>query len=249
MDLIIQWLKSIFGTAANLSVFISALAVFVAAISTTVAIIGNCRSQKHYKDSIQPQLSMKLVDYNNKLFLCIKNTGKTPATNITIKPFSIKNNGDLKLETGKLFDTTFELYPEEAVQDKIAFLGSNILYSAFPQITVEVSYNAGNNKRKTSYLRTITYHPAYDKKVSAEVKMDTSNIESSLKCISRANLRTANYLDGHQIAPFDEINLLAGKSLENDLKNTFGQAKSPVVSREDSINKTHRKGENQNANA
>lgn len=249
MDVMIQFLKSIFGSAANLSAFISALAVLVAAVSATVAIIGNRRSQKHYKQSILPQLSMKLIEYDYQLFLYIKNTGKTAATNITIKPISIKNNGDRKLNAGKLFETSFELYPEEAVQDKVAYLGSNISYSAFPQITVEVTYNTYDTKRETSYSRTITYLQAYTGKISADVKLDTENIESSLKCISRATLRTANYLDGCQIAPFDEINLLAGKSLENDLKNTFGQAKSPVVSREESINKTHRKGENQNANA
>ena len=77
MDFIIQWLKSVFGSSANLSAFISALAVLVAAISTTVAIIGNRRSQKHYKQSILPQLSMKLIEYDYQLFLYIKNTGKT----------------------------------------------------------------------------------------------------------------------------------------------------------------------------
>lgn len=249
MDFIIQWLKSVFGTSANLSVFISALAVLVAAVSATVAIIGNRRSQKHYKQSILPQLSMKLIEYDYKLFLYIKNTGKTAATNITIKPISIKNNGDRELETGKLFETSFELYPEEAVQDTVAFFGSNIMYSAFPQITVEVNYNTSDSKRETSYSRTITFFPSYTTKISADVKMKTDNIESSLKCISRATLRTANYLDGCQIAPFDEINLLAGKSLENDLQNTFGQSNSTVVSHEESINKPHRKGESQNADA
>ena len=249
MDVMIQFLKSLFGSAANLSAFISALAVIVAAVSTTVAIIGNRRSQKHYKQSILPQLSMKLIEYDYKLFLYIKNTGKTAATNITIKPITIENNGDRELETGKLFETSFELYPEEAVQDKVAILGSNISYSAFPQITVEVTYNTYDTKRETSYSRTITYLQAYTGKISADVKLDTENIESSLRCISRATLRTANYLDGCQIAPFDEINLLAGKSLENDLQNTFGQSNSTVVSHEESINKPHRKGESQNADA
>ena len=249
MDVMIQFLKSLFGSAANLSAFISALAVIVAAVSTTVAIIGNRRSQKHYKQSILPQLSMKLIEYDYKLFLYIKNTGKTAATNITIKPITIENNGDRELETGKLFETSFELYPEEAVQDTVAYLGSNIMYSAFPQLSVEVTYNTSVSKRETSYLRTITYLPAYTGKISADVKLDTSNIESSLKCISRATLRTANYLDGHQIAPFDEINLLAGKSLENDLQNTFGKPNSPVVSHEESINKPQREGESQNADA
>ena len=249
MDVMIQFLKSIFGSAANLSAFISALAVIVAAVSTTVAIIGNRRSQKHYKQSILPQLSMKLIEYDYKLFLYIKNTGKTAATNITIKPISIKNNGDRELETGKLFETSFELYPEEAVQDKVAILGSNISYSAFPQITVEVTYNTYDTKRETSYSRTITYLQAYTGKISADVKLDTENIESSLKCISRATLRTANYLDGCQIEPIDEVNILANKSLENDLHKTLGQAISPIVSREDAIKNSFSKGADENADA
>lgn len=249
MDFIIQWLKSVFGTSANLSVFISALAVLVAAVSATVAIIGNRRSQKHYKQSILPQLSMKLIEYDYKLFLYIKNTGKTAATNITIKPISIKNNGDRELETGKLFETSFELYPEEAVQDTVAFFGSNIMYSAFPQITVEVNYNTSDSKRETSYSRTITFFPSYTTKISADVKMKTDNIESSLRCISRATLRTANYLDGCQIEPIDEVNILANKSLENDLHKTLGQAISPIVSREDAIKNSFSKGADENADA
>ena len=249
MDVMIQFLKSLFGSAANLSAFISALAVIVAAVSTTVAIIGNRRSQKHYKQSILPQLSMKLIEYDYKLFLYIKNTGKTAATNITIKPISIKNNGDRELEKGKLFETSFELYPEEAVQDKVAILGSNISYSAFPQITVEVNYNTSDSKRETSYSRTITFFPSYTTKISADVKMKTDNIESSLRCISRATLRTANYLDGCQIEPIDEVNILANKSLENDLHKTLGQAISPIVSREDAIKNSFSKGADENADA
>lgn len=247
MDQIIHFLKSIFGSATNLSVFISAMAVLVAAISATVAIVGNHRSQKHYKESIRPQLTMKLVDYDYELYLFVKNTGKTAVKNISITPETIENNGKDEMHLGGLFKSTFELYPEEIVQSEIAYLGSNISFSAFPKITIGVSYTEGDKKKIISYKRTVTYHPAYDNKVSAEVKMDTDNIERSLGCISRAAVRTANYLDGHQIAPFDNINLLAGKSLENDLHKTLGQVESPVVSREESIKKTFRKGAENNA--
>lgn len=249
MDQLIQWLKSVFGSAANLSAFISALAVSVAVISALVAIIGNRRNQKHYKDSIRPQLSMKLVDYDYMLYLFVKNTGKTAAKNIRIVPTSIENNGSDEMHLGGLFKSSFELYPEETVQSQIADLGSNIAFSAFPKVTLDVSYTEGNQKKTISFTRTVSYHPAYDNKVSAEVKMDTNRIERSLGCISRAAVRTANYLDGHQIAPFDDINLLAGKSLENDLHKTLGQVESPVISREESIKKTFRKGAENNADA
>lgn len=79
--------------------------------------------------------------------------------------------------------------------------------------------------------------------------MDTSSIESSLKCISRASLRTANYLDGCKVTTFVELDLLPGKSLENDLSKTIGQAESPVVSREDLMKKSFGKGADHNADA
>lgn len=37
--------------------------------------------------------------------------------------------------------------------------------------------------------------------------------------MARANLRTANYLDGCQVVPYDELNILAHKSLHDDLKS------------------------------
>ena len=235
MDTIIHFLKSIFGSATNLSVFIAGIATFIAAVSAMVAIIGNHRNQKHYKDSILPQLSMKLVEYDYQLFLYIKNTGKSAAKDIRIIPTSIDCNGDRGLEAGKLFDSPFELYPEESVQDVVALSGSNIAYTAFPKVTIDVSYSIGNSKRKIAYSRTITYHTAYSSKISADVNIDTDKIVQHLGCISRAVLRTANYLDGRQVAPFDKINVMADKSLEGDLQKTLGQAVSPTVSREETI--------------
>ena len=51
MDFIIQWLKSIFGTSANLSAFISALAVLVAAISSC----SNIYNSSDYRKSQKPK--------------------------------------------------------------------------------------------------------------------------------------------------------------------------------------------------
>lgn len=235
MDTIIQIMKSIFGSATNMSVFISGIATLIAAISAMVAIIGNRRNQKHYHHSILPQLSMKLVEYDYQLFLYIKNTGKTPAKDIRVIPRFIECNGDRGLEAGKLFDSPFELYPEEAVQDVVAYFGSNIAYTAFPKVTIDVSYSVGNSKREIAYSRTITYYTAYNSKISADVNIDTDKIEQNLGCISRAVLRTANYLDGRQVAPFDSINVTTNKSLEGDLQKTLGQAVSLTVSREEAI--------------
>ena len=55
--------------------------------------------------------------------------------------------------------------------------------------------------------------------------------------MAKANLRTANYLDGCQVAPFDELNILAHKSLHDDLQSVKqGEENvSTVMKREDVI--------------
>ena len=234
-DLIIN----IFGSTNNLAVFISALSALIAALSTVIAFVSNRRSQKHYKESIKPQLSMKLVDYNDLLFLQVKNTGKTVAREIGITPLEINNNGDndYVLNTNGLFSTKFELYPEEIVQSEVGISFQTTVKSAFPQLALLVEYSIAGVKKKVKYSRTVTFAPAYDTKVIADINVDKREIEQSLKSISRASVRTANYLDGCQVAEFDELSILAGKTLRNDLKNAMGKDEDPVMTREETLDK------------
>lgn len=54
--------------------------------------------------------------------------------------------------------------------------------------------------------------------------------------MAKANLRTANYLNGCQVAPFDELNILAHKSLHDDLQSVKqGENVSTVMKREEVI--------------
>ena len=93
-----------------------------------------------------------------------------------------------------------------------------------------------------NYTRTITYAPAYNSKILADVNLDTHNIESSLRHISRASVRTANYLDGHQVAEFDELDILSGKSFENDLRAAFNKEPMKKFNREETIEKVVKNG-------
>lgn len=209
-----------FDTPEKVSVLISAIAALIAAISTVAAIWSNIMNSKRYRKSMEPQLSMELVNFSNVLYLQIKNTGKTVATEICLTPQKLSNNGDNgdKVNQDGLFATNFELYPEELVQTEIAFCYDTVCSQAFPQLTLLVSYKQLGVKKPVKYTRTITYAPAYNSKILADVNLDTRNIESSLRHISRASVRTANYLDGHQVAEFDELDILSEKSLENDLR-------------------------------
>ena len=230
MEELKEWL---FESTQNIALLVSAISVLIAAISTLIAFVSNRRSQKQYKESIKPQLSMKLVDYNGFLFLQVKNTGKTVARNIDITPLEIRNNGDNdhKPNTDGLFSMRFELYPEEAVQSEVGTCYKTICDSPFPQLSISVKYSIDGTKKEMQYTRTVTYAPAYDNKVIADINIDKTEIERTLKSISRASIRTANYLDGRQVAEFDELNILAGQTLRNDLKNAMEKAEDPVTAR------------------
>ena len=229
-------------TTNNLAVVISAISALIAALSTVAAFRSNHQNKKQYLESIQPQLSMSLVEFNSQLYLRIKNTGKTAAKNVVLSIKTIKNNGYAdKLDLDLLFSSSFELYPEETVQGKVSVYGRDISHTSFPSVEIDVSYKCDVDNRKYQYARTVTFLSAYTEKVSADVNFDTGKIEDSLRCISRAAVRTANYLDGHQIGSFDELDILAGKSLENDLHKTLGQVEKPVMTRIETIKKALKK--------
>ena len=233
-----------FDTPDKISVLISAIAALIAAISTVAAIWANIMNRKQYRKSIEPQLSMELVNFNDVLYLQIKNTGKTVAADICLTPQTLINNGDNgnEINQGGLFITKFELYPEELVQTEVAFCYDTICSRAFPQLTLLVSYKQSGVKKAVNYKRTVTYAPAYNSKILADVNLDTHNIESSLRHISRASVRTANYLDGHQVAEFDELDFISGKSLENDLRAALNIEPAKIFNREETIEKVFKNG-------
>ena len=220
----------------ELSLMIAVISVFIAAITAVAAFMANHQNKKQYKESVQPQLSMSLVEFNSFLYLRVKNTGKSAARNIEIRINGIRNNGSSdKLFLDDLFNGEFELYPEETVQGEVAICGRNIAETVFPQVEISVSYRADGSKKKTTYNRTVTYLSAYTEKIAADVNVDMRQAEDSLKSIARSTIRTANYLDGRQVAPFDELNILAGRSLRTDLLDVLHKEPETVLTRSETI--------------
>ena len=57
--------------------------------------------------------------------------------------------------------------------------------------------------------------------------------------IARANTRIANYLDGHQVLTSDEFDLLADRSLRNDLADAMKtKQETHIFNRNETIKKT-----------
>ena len=109
----------------ELSLAVAAISAFIAAISAIAAFVANHQNKKQYKESVQPQLSMSLVEFNSFLYLRVKNTGKSAARNIEIRVNGVRNNGSSdKLFLDDLFNGEFELYPEETAQGKVAICHS-----------------------------------------------------------------------------------------------------------------------------
>lgn len=202
----------------GISILIASISALISAIAVGVALYFNCKTQSQHKKGLEPQLSMRVDKYDGMLYLLIQNTGRTAALNIKINVNSIEDNGSQGLNLDTLLSQPFELYPNETIQAMVAISGENMVTGAlYPKITVDVSYYIYGGKKEVQYTRTVTFSKIYDTKVFADVNIDLRDVESSLKATARAAVRTANYLDGVQVTVSDELNILAGKSIKNDM--------------------------------
>lgn len=236
--LVARWSPGdLMGYVAGFEAFIGTVAL------GALSLWQNRQIHNQHIESLEPILSMKLISINGILYLMIENTGESGAKNIRITIERIENNGQCDLLPDPLFNNSFELYPHETVQGKVAINGQSVVTETFPKLFVHISYIRSDINKKREYDRTVIFYNGYSQKIIADVNMDNRQIASDVDCIARAVVRVANYLDGHQITKFDELNILSGRTFQNDLASAMGAAnKTPVVSREQTIrNDTKRK--------
>lgn len=221
-----------FWNADNTAIVISAFALcatIIFEIITKVQII---------KDN-EPQLCFDLMNYNGLLFLDIKNSGRTKANNIRITIKNIYNNGNNKeLENEFIFLNPFELNSDEHTQGFVALNGENLITHTFPYVDIEVSYEKHSFRKKVKYNRKVFYNPHNENKNLSDIERNIQGLNTEIDKLRNPVLRLANYFDGHQIAPFDKVNLLANRSLQNDLYDAVVKKKRiDNISREDTIKK------------
>ena len=231
--LVARWSPGdLMGYVAGFEAFIGTVAL------GALSLWQNQQIHNQHIESLEPVLSMKLISINGILHLMIENTGESGAKDIQITIEHIENNGQCDLLIDPLFNNNFELYPHETVQGRVAISGENIVTETFPKLFVHISYLLSDINKKREYDRTVIFDNGYSQKIIADVNIDNRQITSDVDCIARAVVRVANYLDGHQVAKFDELNILAGRSLQNDLASAIGAAdRTPIVSREQTIRK------------
>lgn len=231
-------------------ILVEGFSVIASVAAVVVALFLSLRTQRQYTKSLEPQLSMRLEKYDLKLYLTVRNTGRTAAQDLRINIKSIKNNGAEGIANNNILSQSCELYPDETIQAMVAVSGENMSTGTlYPKLTIDVSYLIYRTIIRKNYARTITFSKVYDSKIYADVNMDLKNAESSLKATARAAVRTANYLDGNQVLVFDELNILAGKSLQNDMCSALASAEKETIKDrkstiEDSIANLIKGGEN-----
>ena len=225
-----QWLQADWDSGDVLA-YIAGFEAFLGTVTLgALSLWQNEKMHQEHIESLEPCLSMRLISIGHMLNLVIENTGATEAKEISISLLSITNNGcHTDIETDLTFFPSFELYPKETIQREIAISGADITHNIFPQVKIRVSYVRPDIGRKKEFERSVTYNAGYDKKIVADVNYDNRVMESDIDKIARSNVRIANYLDGHQVCKFDELDILAGKSLRNDLVEAISTKKKAQV--------------------
>lgn len=212
----IIWLQSEWSAGDVLS-YIAGFEAFLGTVALGfLALWQNHTIQEQHIESQEPLLSMNLIEENSILYLVVENTGGVEAKDIKLNILELCNNGERnELWLDGLFKTVFELYPKEKVKGRIALSGANIATEIFPQIKLNISYIRPDLNRKKEYERTVVYNGKSS--CITNTNMESKSIASDLDRIARANVRIANYLDGCQVIKYDQLDILANRSLKNDL--------------------------------
>lgn len=213
-DLGFPWLVAKWSPG-ELIAYIAGFEAFAGAVILgLLALWQNYQFEAQRIEGLEPILSMRLTSINHFLILIIENTGKTMAQNVNIHVKQITDNDSSELHLSKLFESSFELYPNETVRGVVAIDGASICTATFPQIELEVRYFRPDIKKERIYNRTVVF----DNNRTDENDSDALiQICDRIDTIARAQVRMANYLDGCTVAPFDKLNIIARKKLKDDL--------------------------------
>lgn len=203
------------------------IAVVISGISLLIVIINQF---KMIKDK-EPQLSFNLRSINVFLYLRVRNSGLTKAKNIRITIIKIYNNGDSGIQEDQIFQIPFELAAQEEVQGMIGLLNESISNHPFPYVDIKVCYDKPHFIKRVKYERQVFYYASVEEKLSVDTGLDLRSIDHNINNIHKSTLRLANYFDGNEIAPFDELNIVSGNHFQKDLKNVKEGKNSTVKSR------------------
>lgn len=214
---------------------IALISAIISGISLLITIVFNIINQHKIIKDNEPQLSFSLKNYNGFLFLLVHNKGKTKAKNIRISIDKIHNNGERSIQEDYIFNIPFELAADERVQGMVAIYGENISNHVFPYLDIKVSYEKPHFIKKVNYDRQVFFTAATESKISVDTKLDFKTIDRNINNIHKSLLRLANYFDGCEIAPFDDLNIISENHFQPDLTDALHSKKHQPSTRKNCI--------------
>lgn len=243
IDISFEWLQSKWS-AGDVLTYVAGFEAFIGTVSLGfLSLYQNHQIQVQHMESKEPLLSMSLIDENSVLYLIVENTGGVEAVDIHINITEIRGNGyNNTLNLDDLFNKTFQLFPKEMVKGAVAISGNTISEPFFPQVILNVSYIRPDLNRKKEYQRTVTYNKLSRQDFIIDAKTDIQKVAGDIDKIAGANVRIANYLDGHQIGKLDKCDILANRSLNNDLFDAIiKKQKTPIYNRKQTLSDSNKK--------
>lgn len=210
---------------------IEVIAIIISGITLLITIINQIII---IKDK-EPQLSFSLKNYDNILYLMVINNGLTKARNVRVKIEKIYNNGNHGIQEDAIFEVPFELASTEKVQGMIGILGENISTHVFPYIDITVSYEKEHFRKKIRYERQVFYTAVTENNITVNTGLNLQKLEKHAENIHKSTLRLANYFDGNEIAPFDELNIISNNHFQKDLLNAKNEISSEIKCRKEII--------------
>lgn len=213
------------------------ISIVISAITLIILLINQ---YKLMKDN-EPQLSFSLRSINNVLYLNVKNNGKTKAKSVRIIINKMYNNGENGIQEDQIFQIPFELASQEEIQGMVGYIGETISNHVFPYIDIKVIYDKPHFIKRVKYERQVFYYASTEKKVFVDTGWDLNSINEDLNNIHKSTLRLANYFDGNEVAPFDELSIVSENHFQKDLKNTIDGNISKINNREEVIKNSIKK--------
>ena len=237
------------NTGLGLGDNLQGIASLASLASVMVIFCFSWKNQRQYLKDQEPQLTMRLDKRDCQLYFIVQNGGRIAAQNLTLTIVDIEKSGNYVLYKDKLWDG-YDLYPEEIIFEEIGVLQLGANSESSPIITIETSYQFRDIKKKHRISRKVKFSEFYDTGVWMKLDSRLASIVERLSPMTRADVRMANYFDGYQVAPFNELNILANQSLQNDLYTTLGsENKRKILSRERTIEENMNNGPGGNKQA
>ena len=117
----------------------------------------------------------------------------------------------------------------------VGYIGETISNHVFPYIDIKVIYDKPHFIKRVKYERQVFYYASTEKRVFVDTGWDLNSINEDLNNIHKSTLRLANYFDGNEVAPFDELSIVSENHFQKDLKNTIDGNISKINNREEVI--------------